>query len=210
VDSIRRIGGHFLNQEKDGRWYDIGDALARDKVGHSLRDQVTALNRQEARKDTFKKERHEKLVLPSGLTTRSDSGNEQELRRSLNPSVDMIISSFERRPSFIMSSFTSHSETQKRASQLLNGSDLDGMKLTSSMRSSTMRGSSNWEFLDSLDDILDDCAPTDLIQGLEHVNQSIHMDDTPLRLSDTARTLTSFELSADDNDDIIMGLRSTI
>jgi hypothetical protein len=42
-DEIRRQGGHFLKQQRHGsssRWYDIGDAAAREKVGHSLRDQV--------------------------------------------------------------------------------------------------------------------------------------------------------------------------
>jgi hypothetical protein len=39
VRKIRRQGGRFLKQQqKDGSWYDIGDAAARGKVGHSLRD----------------------------------------------------------------------------------------------------------------------------------------------------------------------------
>lgn len=46
VDEIRAEGGRFLKDDIYGRWYDIGDAQARDKVGHSLRDQVTAVNRQ--------------------------------------------------------------------------------------------------------------------------------------------------------------------
>lgn len=49
VDELRRQGCKFLKQEKapNGEmvWNDIGDAFAREKVGHSLRDQVTALNR---------------------------------------------------------------------------------------------------------------------------------------------------------------------
>jgi hypothetical protein len=47
VAEIRRQGGHFLKQqelvqENDGSsgWCDIGDAAAREKVGHSLRDQA--------------------------------------------------------------------------------------------------------------------------------------------------------------------------
>jgi hypothetical protein len=45
VYEIRRQGGHFFRQKQhgsSGRWYDIGDAAARDKVGHSLRDQAGA------------------------------------------------------------------------------------------------------------------------------------------------------------------------
>ena len=46
VDIIRSNGGRFLKQGQDGGWYDIGDSQAREKVGHSLRDQVTALSKQ--------------------------------------------------------------------------------------------------------------------------------------------------------------------
>jgi hypothetical protein len=46
VSQIRQLQGHFLKQHgtnensNKGSWYDIGDAAAREKVGHSLRDQV--------------------------------------------------------------------------------------------------------------------------------------------------------------------------
>lgn len=36
VDFVRGKGGHFLKQEKSGRWYDIGDAEARDKGARIL------------------------------------------------------------------------------------------------------------------------------------------------------------------------------
>lgn len=42
VDIVRRHGGRFLKQDDDEQWYDMGDNQARDKVGHSLRDQVNA------------------------------------------------------------------------------------------------------------------------------------------------------------------------
>ena len=31
VDYVREKGGHFLKQDSAGKWYDIGDAEARDK-----------------------------------------------------------------------------------------------------------------------------------------------------------------------------------
>mmetsp|Transcript_10088 Transcript_10088/g.20422 ORF Transcript_10088/g.20422 Transcript_10088/m.20422 type:complete len:345 (+) Transcript_10088:206-1240(+) len=46
VDIVRSNGGRFLKQASDGGWHDIGDSQAREKVGHSLRDQVTALTKQ--------------------------------------------------------------------------------------------------------------------------------------------------------------------
>jgi len=45
VDDLRNEGCRFLQKNKAGCWYDIGEAKVRDKVGHSLRDQVTAINR---------------------------------------------------------------------------------------------------------------------------------------------------------------------
>mmetsp|Transcript_9085 Transcript_9085/g.19599 ORF Transcript_9085/g.19599 Transcript_9085/m.19599 type:complete len:375 (-) Transcript_9085:122-1246(-) len=46
VDDIRNLGGHFLKEDLRSNWYDIGDQQAREKVGHSLRDQVSTVNRQ--------------------------------------------------------------------------------------------------------------------------------------------------------------------
>jgi hypothetical protein len=42
VVEIRRQGGHFFKERhgSDSPWYDIGDIAAREKVGHSLRDQT--------------------------------------------------------------------------------------------------------------------------------------------------------------------------
>ena len=45
VKQFRDEGAYFLKQDDAGHWYDIGDAQAREKVGHSLRDQVTALKK---------------------------------------------------------------------------------------------------------------------------------------------------------------------
>mmetsp|Transcript_14491 Transcript_14491/g.31625 ORF Transcript_14491/g.31625 Transcript_14491/m.31625 type:complete len:321 (+) Transcript_14491:287-1249(+) len=47
VDTIRSQGGRFLKQDDDKQWYDIGDSQAREKVGHSLRDQVNAQTKQQ-------------------------------------------------------------------------------------------------------------------------------------------------------------------
>lgn len=47
VDTIRNQGGRFLKQNDDKQWYDIGDTQAREKVGHSLRDQVNAQIKQQ-------------------------------------------------------------------------------------------------------------------------------------------------------------------
>jgi hypothetical protein len=53
VDQVRLGGSYFVKQNDDnGRWYDIGDAQAREKVGHSLRDQVTAMKKNSKKSDS--------------------------------------------------------------------------------------------------------------------------------------------------------------
>jgi hypothetical protein len=72
VDEIRAQGGRFLKDDLYGRWYDIGDAQARDKVGHSLRDQVTALNRQNPNKPAGGKGRKGDFELPDAESEAAD------------------------------------------------------------------------------------------------------------------------------------------
>lgn len=52
VDMIRSLSpnGGFVKQDADGKWYEIGDKLARAKVGHALRDLIVSLKRSEERK----------------------------------------------------------------------------------------------------------------------------------------------------------------
>ena len=42
VELVYEQGGRFLKQDDSKKWYDIGEIQAREKVGHSLRDQVNA------------------------------------------------------------------------------------------------------------------------------------------------------------------------
>ncbi|CAB9519758.1 Nitrilase family, member 2 [Seminavis robusta] len=45
VDSVRDYSpdGGFVKQDSNGEWYDVGDALAREKIGQSIRDQAKSL-----------------------------------------------------------------------------------------------------------------------------------------------------------------------
>ena len=38
VAAVCENGGHFLRSDKEQQWHDIGDRLAREKVGHALRE----------------------------------------------------------------------------------------------------------------------------------------------------------------------------
>jgi len=53
VEKVKRNGGRFLkNNFTTGKWYELNDRQAKDKVGHAVRDAVTSL---ENRKDRSKK-----------------------------------------------------------------------------------------------------------------------------------------------------------
>jgi hypothetical protein len=54
VQIIRDKGGYFLQQNPEGKWYDIGDHSAREKVGHSLRDHVTSMQKLSDKEKTVK------------------------------------------------------------------------------------------------------------------------------------------------------------
>jgi len=106
LQTLRNQGFQFLKQNKDKRYYDIGDKEARDKVGHSLRDQVTALKQKEKSSrehpttaplyppEEPKHQRRPSLAL-------SDGGNETEMRRSALESTTLF-KAFARRPSWIV------------------------------------------------------------------------------------------------------------
>eukprot|EP00541_Cyclophora_tenuis_P008857 CAMPEP_0116553616 /NCGR_PEP_ID=MMETSP0397-20121206/7146_1 /TAXON_ID=216820 /ORGANISM="Cyclophora tenuis, Strain ECT3854" /LENGTH=219 /DNA_ID=CAMNT_0004078707 /DNA_START=17 /DNA_END=676 /DNA_ORIENTATION=- len=57
VDAIRNGGGNFVKKDrKTKQWVEIGDQLAREKVGHALRDHISSMG------DTKKKERSQSWV----------------------------------------------------------------------------------------------------------------------------------------------------
>jgi hypothetical protein len=77
-DKIRRQGGHFLKQQQqqqhgNGCWYDIGDTAAREKVGHSLRDQVGKSARATKSPLQLAKEHTRRAAAPTGDCDSEDS-----------------------------------------------------------------------------------------------------------------------------------------
>lgn len=45
VNDMRRKGYRVLDKDKQGRWYEVVDVVARTKVGHALRDRLAALKK---------------------------------------------------------------------------------------------------------------------------------------------------------------------
>jgi hypothetical protein len=102
VDGIRAQGGYFLKQNSSsGKWSDIGDRQALDKVGHSLRDHVSSQARQKNKKKAIKLFKKKQTV--DNSDAQSDSGRDREIRRA-TLSSSMIVDAFSRRPSFLSSS----------------------------------------------------------------------------------------------------------
>jgi hypothetical protein len=198
VEEIRRSGGHFLKQDASNeQWYDIGDAEARDKVGHSLRDQVTAHHQRQQQQS-----RRQSMTCWMS-SSHSESGiDSMECLRTSSLSIS-IRSSFERRPSFIADSYESYGLSQRQASSLLSG---DNYAAASSWRlGCSLRRSSNWEFLESLDDLLNQVMHDDSSNFIENLDRVDHQvsnsmcdDIMPLRLSETVASMMQFSLAASD------------
>jgi hypothetical protein len=92
VDGIRAKGGYFLKQSSSsGKWFDIGDHQARDKVGHSLSDQVTSQARQKNKQKVIKMFQTKQSV--DNSDSQSDSGRDREIRRA-SLSSSMIVDAF--------------------------------------------------------------------------------------------------------------------
>jgi hypothetical protein len=169
-------------------------------VGHSLRDQVTAIQRQKNSKAVFSKQ--PRVPMARHSSSRSDCGDEAELRKSSISMSGLVRASFERRPSFIMESYADHGSSQLRTSFLVSGDAAASFKVNN------MRRSSNWEFLDSLDDILDlvamesNSTSNNFIENLDQVDHQLYMDDTPMRLSETVGSISAFSLGESVHDDV--------
>uniref|UniRef100_A0A7S3DQB0 DUF6824 domain-containing protein n=1 Tax=Entomoneis paludosa TaxID=265537 RepID=A0A7S3DQB0_9STRA len=91
VDDIRNFGGYFLKEDLRGNWYDIGDQQAREKVGHSLRDQVSTIQRQKRKEQAMQ-------LFTLGSSNRAssegfvaDAANPQLQQQQQQPTQDQIL-----------------------------------------------------------------------------------------------------------------------
>jgi hypothetical protein len=125
-----------------------------------------------------------------------------DLRKTTATDTTMLSSShvrnqFERRPSFIIDSYQNFDSSQKRASILVSGDEQAQHSIMNSLKRSSANNNYNWEFLESLQDILDQVESGNFIDGIDHVDQQLYMDDvddTPMRLSETVGTIEPFSL----------------
>jgi hypothetical protein len=136
LEDMRMQGYSFLKTNDEGRWYDMGDAQAKEKIGHGLRDQVTAINRQNRQ---MEREQHH-VRRPS--ITLSDSGNEAEHRKSTVNTAHHFVE-FARRPSWIAGESSSSSEM------------VEGVKIPAPQGFDSERRRSSWDFLDHFDYLID-------------------------------------------------------
>jgi hypothetical protein len=78
-DTIREAGGRFLKRDFQlDKWYELSDQQAKEKVGHAVRDAVSAFESKESKKTkptpTDRKQKPVRKDL-SGRTLRKDSAN---------------------------------------------------------------------------------------------------------------------------------------
>jgi hypothetical protein len=199
VEDMRLEGCKFLKQQvNSGRWMDIGDAQAREKVGHSLRDQVTAFNRQNKKlgENSKLEELEPNLVhIPTRRPSLalSDSGNESEQRR-MSLVTTPVISSFARRPSWVAGQETDllegafeHEEKkpaalqqpqeqqqQQNQQQSMEGG-MEGVVPTSPPGRSRERRRSTYEYLEKFDFYVAPAAP-DIEQSFSSIDGDAAMD----------------------------------
>jgi hypothetical protein len=66
VEKIRQRGGLFVKNDNGKNWYDIGNRQAREKVGHSLRDQVASMvkNKRQNHMSTSGSREHDLSPIP--------------------------------------------------------------------------------------------------------------------------------------------------
>jgi hypothetical protein len=136
VDQMRKSGYQFLKENPDGRWYDMGDREAREKVGHGLRDQVTAIK---ARNKQLQKQRRS-----THLQSLSDSEEIPTRRSSAH-----IIANFARRGSWIAG------EEQANTSHMMTSVTTTPPPPAVPMPKELEQRKSSWGFLDGIVEYLD-------------------------------------------------------
>lgn len=70
LDDLRAKGFKFLKKDKDSLWYDIGDAGAREKVAHGLRDQIRLSRR---KRETSLPKLSSKPIVPTEIANQRNS-----------------------------------------------------------------------------------------------------------------------------------------
>lgn len=79
VDAVRDYtpDGGFIKQDNNGQWYDVGDALAREKIGQCIRDQLHSKYKSSTK---AKKQRRKELEKKKKVTGRTTPPKEVEAR----------------------------------------------------------------------------------------------------------------------------------
>ena len=92
IQEVLVRGGRFVRQNEDGDWFDIGEGQARDKVDHSLRDQVYVQSKQQQQEE----EGSATLTTSTGADTNSSSsGTTGNIRHQIRSQVEQDQQLFE-------------------------------------------------------------------------------------------------------------------
>ena len=97
VALVRGSGGHFLRKGNDQRWHDIGDKLAREKIGHAFRDAIADQRREKKQKGSKKELRLRKEATKEIITKHQQPQEHQEhQKQGRDEHSPLHISSFPR------------------------------------------------------------------------------------------------------------------
>jgi hypothetical protein len=155
VDQMRDAGYQFLKINSDGRWYDMGDREAREKVGHGLRDQVTAIKAR-------KKQQKQQVQQMSHLQSLSDSEEIPARRTSAH-----IIANFARRGSWIAGEEQAHPSPIMMTPAVPMPADLEQRK-------------SSWGFLDGIVEYFDQHPEQNLNNNMNRVPEQANSREHPI------------------------------
>lgn len=87
VDTIHSSGGRFLKKEfQTGKWHELSDQQAKEKVGHAIRDAVNAHETKQA-KEHGKEKPAKKVKKPA---ERRDSPNSESEKAEGSSSSDLV------------------------------------------------------------------------------------------------------------------------
>ena len=90
--AVRELGGQFLKLNRNKQWYDIGDIAAREKISHSLRDQVLKSRRSVSQEDAFDFSKMKAASISKNKRRRE--AREQGPQQTASFPIDIIIPPF--------------------------------------------------------------------------------------------------------------------
>jgi hypothetical protein len=92
VQMVRATGGFCKQDEVDGRWYDVGDAVAREKVGALFRDCLHGMYKSSSKSKTAVRRHRRSVSKDDSVVSMSSSSDTGSATESMTDSSDSLSS----------------------------------------------------------------------------------------------------------------------